>query len=205
MNFWAGVSLLNGSVGHEDPVENPIVKDPGPNPDAAEGTAGPIAIRDGIRLSNTALQALITEVHGCGAGFRFRVGGESMRPALRNGDVVTLSPCSSSGVGLGDVIAFRHPATGSLMLHRVIRMHSTGVETMGDNLRQSDGVVPWESLLGLVTRVERHERDLPWATHLDAGVFRKNSGRARALLMVLRSRTSCLVARARGSLLRTRS
>ena len=64
---------------------------------------------DGISLSAPVIMELIEAVHEKGASFRFQAKGYSMTPAIRNGDVITVSPLRDIEPRRGDVVAFRHP------------------------------------------------------------------------------------------------
>jgi hypothetical protein len=93
--------------------------------------------------------------------FRFRARGWSMAPFIRDGDVITVSPLRGALPHKGEVVAFEHPATGSLVVHRVVGRSSGSVTIRGDAaLSEADGLIPTENLLGRVTRVERDGRNV---------------------------------------------
>jgi len=82
-----------------------------------------------------------------------------MSPFIRDGDVITVSPRASRTPGLGDVVAFVHPETQILCLHRVLSVNGKGFLVQGDNLPEKpDGMIPREAVFGRVTRVERAGR-----------------------------------------------
>jgi hypothetical protein len=66
------------------------------------------------------------------------------------------------------VAAFCHPETLKLVVHRVLARLDGGYLLRGDNSPTSDGVIPSEAVLGLVTRVERHGRKV----HFGGGLAR---------------------------------
>lgn len=115
-----------------------------------------------IVLSDAALLVLITAVHERGADFRFRAPGTSMYPTIRDGDIITLSPLNGVKLECGDIIAFRHPDTGKLVVHRIITVHPDRFEAKGDNAVDSDGLTPVSSVVGLITRVERDGVPIVW-------------------------------------------
>jgi hypothetical protein len=78
-----------------------------------------------------------------------------MSPFIKDGDVVTVSPLGSTAPRVGDVTAFLHPATGKLVVHRIVRERSGRYDLKGDNAAESEGALPVERVLGVVTRVER--------------------------------------------------
>jgi len=108
-----------------------------------------------LSLSGSALQEFLRAVIAKKAQFRFRARGFSMAPFIRNKDVVTISPFARHAPRLGDVVAFCHPATQRLVVHRVVSKHSGAFLIRGDNTARADGLISSEKILGIVTRVER--------------------------------------------------
>ena len=108
-----------------------------------------------LSLSGRALVELPRAVLHRGAAVRFQAKGFSMSPFIKNKDVVTISPLQGKRPGLGDIIAFVHPETKGLCIHRVVRRKDGFCLTKGDNISETDEFVPRENILGFVTRVER--------------------------------------------------
>lgn len=124
---------------------------------------GDLEYRDeGISLSAPVIMELIEAVHEKGASFRFQARGYSMTPAIRDGDVITLSPLGSKMPGRGDVLAFRHPERPRLLVHRVLRKKKSRYFIKGDNVTEADGWIPAENILGLITRVEQQGKARFW-------------------------------------------
>jgi signal peptidase I len=105
---------------------------------------------------------LIAAVREKGADFRFKAPGGSMRPAIRNNDLVTLSPLQGLSPFAGEVVAFRHPQSNRLFLHRVIRKKEKLYFIRGDRLQWVDKHIPVENILGVVTEVERSGKTIFW-------------------------------------------
>jgi hypothetical protein len=119
----------------------------------------PTLQKSGISLSGKALIELMQAVHAKGMPFRFSAGGHSMAPFIRDGDVVCVSPLASRAPGLGDVVAFIHPETKLLCMHRVLSVSGDSFLIQGDNMPEKpDGMIPREAIVGRVTRVERAGR-----------------------------------------------
>lgn len=78
-----------------------------------------------------------------------------MSPFIKDGDEVTISPLFGSSPGFGNVIAFVHPGTGKLIVHRVVRVLGEAYIVKGENALEIDGLIKKENILGVVTRVER--------------------------------------------------
>jgi signal peptidase I len=108
------------------------------------------------------IMELIEAVHEKGSSFRFQARGHSMTPAIRDSDVITLSPFKGIQPGRGDVLAFRHPERPQMLVHRVLRKKKKCYLIKGDNCFEADGWIPTENLLGIVTRVERQGKTRFW-------------------------------------------
>lgn len=115
---------------------------------------------DEFTLSGTALVDLAQAVLEKGKSFRFRARGMSMRPFIKDGDVITISPLSGSKPRLGDIAVFIRPQTGKIVIHRVVRKSGGSFLIKGDNVSQTDGFISLENILGRVTRIERNGRRL---------------------------------------------
>jgi hypothetical protein len=113
---------------------------------------------EGSTLSSPTLVALLRAVLDRGLPFRFRATGFSMLPFVRDEDVITVAPSAGASPSLGDVVAFLHPDSGKLAVHRVVGKQGSSVLVRGDNVEKPDGLVAIADLLGRVTRVERDGR-----------------------------------------------
>lgn len=111
--------------------------------------------RSDLSLSGRALVELLQAVVQQGVPARFQAKGFSMSPFIRDKDVVTISPLKHMEPRLGDIIAFAHPETGGLYIHRIVRKKEGMVVTKGDNRSQADECVPRENILGFLTSVQR--------------------------------------------------
>jgi len=109
-----------------------------------------------LSLSGPALNELLRSVLDKGAPFRFRAKGFSMSPFIKDGDIVTVSRLSGASPGLGDVVAFLHPGTEKLVIHRIVGKNSKSYIIKGDNMSQGDGPVTEADIMGRVIRVERN-------------------------------------------------
>jgi signal peptidase I len=105
---------------------------------------------------------LIEAVHEKGASFRFQARGFSMTPAIRDGDIITVSPLGDIMPRRGDVVAFRHPERPQMLVHRVLHAKEQKYYVKGDNCPEADGWIPAENVLGLITAVERRGKNRFW-------------------------------------------
>lgn len=118
-------------------------------------------IRGGeLRLSNLGQLELLRGMHERGVPLRIMVRGSSMHPFIRDRDVLTIAPLDSRDPRAGEVVAFTHPVTGRLVIHRVIKETDRGWLLRGDNCSKSDGEVTKEQIIGRVTRIERGGREV---------------------------------------------
>lgn len=108
-----------------------------------------------IVFSYEGLAGLICSCVKGGTSFRFKVKGFSMTPFIKDDDIVTISPLLSSVVRIGALVAFIHPSSKKLIIHRVIKRAEKDYLLKGDNLPKADGWISREGLLGMVTRIER--------------------------------------------------
>ena len=81
-----------------------------------------------------------------------------MTPLIKDGDVLTVVPVSSAPPQMGHVVAFIHPATGKLVVHRVVGLKGARYLLKGDRALEGDGWVPRENILGCVKKVERQRK-----------------------------------------------
>lgn len=109
-----------------------------------------------LSLSGQALEELLRSVLAKGMCCRFCVKGFSMSPFIRDGDVVTVAPLGSGGLGLGDVVVFLSVRGGGPVIHRIVGKWDGSYLLKGDNLPESDGMVPPANILGYIKAVERN-------------------------------------------------
>jgi len=113
-----------------------------------------------FNLSNKALLELLQEALSKGNSLRLRVKGFSMFPCIRDNDIVTVSHLNGCLPYIGLAVAFIHPRTNKLVIHRVIKQNKYGVVTKGDCSFSIDGLVPHKNILGIVTKIERNNRGI---------------------------------------------
>ena len=97
--------------------------------------------------------ALSSELLAQGYGVRFRASGGSMRPAVCDGDVVTVAPAAGRSLAPGNVILYR--SSDRLIAHRVVRIAAEGVLLRGDAMPACDAPVSRAQVLGELVAVQR--------------------------------------------------
>jgi signal peptidase I len=99
----------------------------------------------------------LRELLAAGHTARFRASGDSMYPAIRNGDYLHIVPCRTSELRRGDVVLAA--TERGLTAHRIVRISerdgSLRVTTRGDNALRSDLPVPAGDVLGRIEQIEQ--------------------------------------------------
>ena len=107
---------------------------------------------------------------------RLRVGGSSMLPAIRPGDILEVRARRACGIRPGSVVLFERG--GRLFAHRVVGNEGGALVTRGDALADADAAIGDAELLGEVIAVERNGRSrTPRATlltRLSAPLFQRS-------------------------------
>lgn len=78
-----------------------------------------------------------------------------MTPFIQDGDVVTICPSRGVRLRMGEVVAFIHPDSQQLFIHRVVGRKDCSYLTQGDNASETDGLIPETHILGTVASIER--------------------------------------------------
>jgi len=92
-----------------------------------------------------------------GLSVRFRANGSSMRPAIEDGDLITVGPVGEDAIRPGDVILYRRGRRP--IAHRVQRVvvdadGAVAVVARGDGKAADDAPVALDQVLGRVVAVE---------------------------------------------------
>lgn len=104
-----------------------------------------------ITIDNEILFAAVEERLAEGQQVELPLRGVSMKPTLRDGDVLTLEPAADAAVG--DVVLFRYG--GRHLLHRVIAVTDDTFTMQGDNCRGTETVLRKD----IVARLAAMRRD----------------------------------------------
>ena len=101
----------------------------------------------------------ILDKWGC---LRFRAGGGSMHPFVRDGDFIIVSPIESSSIRIGDVV-FYSSAGNRVIVHRVVNTYKTDgsmtILVKGDACFGSPERIDSQDVLGKVVAIERNGRE----------------------------------------------
>lgn len=85
--------------------------------------------------------------------------GSSMKPFIRSGDKIFISPVDTKSIRIGDILVFMRPSDSRVLVHRAVKIVGDRFLCKGDNVAvQNDGWILFGDLLGRVDRVERDEK-----------------------------------------------
>ncbi len=108
---------------------------------------------------------LLADILASGRTLRFKVSGQSMRPAIRSGDYVVLQKPDVRMLRIGDLLLCRQ-AGGRVVLHRLIAVFRdrNGIirrlTTKGDSVDICDPPLESEAVLGRVIGIESGRRSV---------------------------------------------
>ena len=95
-----------------------------------------------------------------GISVRFRAGGQSMHPTIRDGETITVEPVAPGIIRCGDIVLYR--SRNGIIAHRVVRIERRGAALVftprGDGMPASDAPIAAAEVLGRVVMVERDQR-----------------------------------------------
>ncbi len=97
--------------------------------------------------------AALLDILRLGRAVKFRAGGDSMHPTIRDGDSVTAVAATAQELRRGDV-AVTLSARG-VTVHRVVHVDGERVITRGDNAAENDAPFPASEVIGRVIEIER--------------------------------------------------
>lgn len=110
-----------------------------------------------VSIPGPDMVGLLEDILAHGADFRFQAAGGSMSPFIRNGDILVISPLAGKEPSLGVVVAFKHPAKGGLVVHRLVGRHQNIWLLRGDSYTSATfDMVPTENLLGQVSWIKHN-------------------------------------------------
>jgi signal peptidase I len=115
--------------------------------------------RDVQLLSGVVFSGMMEAVLQKNVPFRFIAPGFSMHPFICDGDIITIEAVSGR-LYSGDVVAFKEPFNGKLIVHRIVHISHEGYLIKGDNNSFFDGRISGESIIGRVIRVKHGGREV---------------------------------------------
>jgi signal peptidase I len=108
-------------------------------------------------------EELSIEVLKAGHDLRFEARGWSMRPLVRDGDVLLVRPAGNGEIAVADIVLYRSPRRG-IVVHRVVGIRRDGHERVlsvkGDAARRPDPAVLESHVAGKIVAIERSGRSI---------------------------------------------
>jgi signal peptidase I len=118
-------------------------------------------VKKSILSSKVDLLALSKDILKRGKSIRFQARGWSMRPFIRDGDFITVSPVEDSALKTGDVVLYLGGGN-QVIVHRIINKYKkerrVTLLIKGDAGFGSAEKVDVQNILGKVTAIERNGR-----------------------------------------------
>lgn len=114
-----------------------------------------------VNLTGADFLRLSRDIFEKGKSVRFKAKGWSMRPFIRDGDFIVVSPVENSTIKRGDVVLYS-AAGDKVMVHRLIgkykRKGRTAVLIKGDATLSPPEKIDIQNVLGKVVAIERNGR-----------------------------------------------
>lgn len=157
------------------------------------------------KVSMLEFNELCTDLLNQGQAVRFAASGTSMRPTIRNGEIITVEPAEPESVKRGDIVFCAHGK--GFVAHRLVRYHLVEgcppqFVLRGDATCRHEEMCDAPQILGRVIAVERGNRRLALnttAARLRDGLRRHGLRAARYLVAALRRlKEGCLLKERKG-------
>ena len=127
---------------------------------------------------------LSAELLRLGKAVRFKARGSSIRPLVRDGDILLVNPLESSPPRIGEIVLCSH-ARDRVVVHRVVRLRAREGEmsclVQGDQSFAPDGWIHRALIYGRVVAIERGDKRMDLRRPLA-----RLAGRLAALRTLLR-------------------
>ncbi|NQD70246.1 S24/S26 family peptidase [Sphingobacterium shayense] len=118
-----------------------------------------------LKINNGAFFETVKESLKNGERVKFPVAGNSMRPALRNGDVVCVKPLNNRGLQVGSIVLSSWK--GNYVLHRLVRKYGGQAVLAGDNNLVQLEMVSLTDIIAVVSACYRDEKLFSHQTNID--------------------------------------
>lgn len=103
---------------------------------------------------------------------KFKARGSSMRPFVKDGDVVEIQPKEAGKIKNGDIVLFNN-GSDALCLHRVIKIENGVLLIKGDASRNIDGATDPGKVIGKLISIERNGSKISISDAFFDRTFRK--------------------------------
>jgi phage repressor protein C with HTH and peptisase S24 domain len=111
-----------------------------------------------LKLDPQQLTEVSTQILKAGHMVRFRAVGESMKPTIMEGDLLTVSPIENRKASLGQIVMFVN-SSGRSLVHRIVSIKKVNgkrvVQTCGDNASLRDKAINDAQIIGIIYQASR--------------------------------------------------
>jgi len=107
------------------------------------------------RAASATFCQLTSELLAHGLGVRFQATGQSMFPAIQDGDILHVKPVNTATLRVADIVLFKNGY--GFKAHRIIRKKKNIFVTRGDSGMDADGEMTEEQIMGKVVAKESAE------------------------------------------------
>lgn len=120
-----------------------------------------------LSLARDDFEALAADILAAGHTLRFRARGTSMRPFIRDGNILEIRPAGVSPIRCGDVVLCCNDSD-RVVVHRIVGQENGHMRLLiqGDALTRPDGRISRDQVLGKVVVIERGKRRIDIDTGL---------------------------------------
>ena len=116
-----------------------------------------------VSCSSAQLRELSSEILHAGLSLRLVGKGESMRPMVRESDLLEIQPADPSSIHRGEIVLCLLE-DGRVVIHRVVRIdrRANGLRFLvqGDQALEPDGWIGAESVLGRLVELKRDSKHI---------------------------------------------
>ncbi|MCD4720394.1 MAG: S24/S26 family peptidase [Desulfobacula sp.] len=106
-----------------------------------------------LNLSSRSLGKLVKEFTQKRKKIKFKAKGHSMKPFIKEGDTITISPYIDLYPVPGDIVAYLNSVTDKLIIHRIMKISGNSFIAKGDNCFNNDIVHGINCIIGYVSQI----------------------------------------------------
>jgi hypothetical protein len=107
------------------------------------------------RAASGTFRQLTSELLAHGLGVRFQAMGQSMFPAIEDGEILHVEPVNTATLRVADIVLFKNGA--GFKAHRIIRKSKNIFVTRGDSGMDADSAIMGEQIMGKIVAKENAE------------------------------------------------
>jgi len=106
-----------------------------------------------LNLSSKSLGKLVKDFTQKKNKIKFKTKGHSMKPLIKEGDMITISPYIDLYPSPGDIVAYLNLITEKLIIHRIMKISGNSFIAKGDNCFNNDMIHGTNCIIGYVSQI----------------------------------------------------